>query len=473
MWCEKAHSGSMVVTDRELKSCIKIDRPRPNAGWRVTWKKNALKDRSLNTLLDDFPHRKGGFATRKDGESYAKAILERAKRESLVWNDLDESTKQEVMLVASQIEFEGLKAVEAMRLGAEELRGRGEGSETPIGEYWSAYYKAHTGKNPKWKVKHRDQLKKFYELEEDGFFSEPIYSFQDRERGRKVVREVIRRHKKVWKAHNTVRQRVSRMRAFLEWIEKQEGMANLLKSEVILSICDTGAVVPEDLAKERDNYAATPEQGRSILQWAEQSKLKVCGFAVFKHFTGARTVQLCEEWTWRIVDWKLERITIPKNLAKKQKGYAYDFEYIPNLKEWLRWAWENDGKPEADKPIVPHTKETVTDHLSKWVNSSTEHRDIFRYPDANGKMPHLNKEIVLGKTHRNFVRSAFISYGNQLINDGGYGITKEQIQLVAEDNESWNSYLDSRATSKLGAEWFGMKPDDRFAKLESKNAVLN
>ena len=88
-------------------------------------------------------------------------------------------------------------------------------------------------------------------------------------------------------------------------------------------------------------------------------------------------------------------------------------------------------------------------------------------------MPHLNKEIVLGKTHRNFVRSAFISYGNQLINDGGYGITKEQIQLVAEDNESWNSYLDSRATSKLGAEWFGMKPDDRFAKLESKNAVLN
>ena len=71
------HGGP--VTDHELNSCITIDRPRPNAGWRYSWSKKALKDRSLITLLDEYQHRKGGFPTRKEAESRAKEILERVK----------------------------------------------------------------------------------------------------------------------------------------------------------------------------------------------------------------------------------------------------------------------------------------------------------------------------------------------------------------------------------------------------------
>ena len=463
----------MPVNDRELKSCIKIDRPRPNASWRVTWRRKALKDRSLITLLDDNPHRKGGFATRKEGESYAKAILERAKRESLVWNDLDESTKQEVMLVASQIQAEGLKAVEAMRLGAEELRGRGEGSETPIGEYWSEYFEENTtGDNPEWSDRHAAQLQKLYELEEDEFFATPIHFFVKAKGGRRVVKEVFKR-RKTWKARNTARGRLSAIRSFLLWLEGCEGGGQLLEEEVIRSICNIKKVLPKGLAKEQKNYAATPDQARAILSWAEESKQKFCGFAVFKIFTGARTEQLIKHWKWNIIDWLNERVIIPPNWTKLGNGYEYNFKDIPNLKEWLKWAYKTDGQPNDEENIVPYSQSHVTRSLNKWINSSTQHRRIFIHRDADNKMPSLNKEIILRDTHHNFLRSAFISYGNQLTKDGGYGVTMEQIQLVAEDKKSWDSYLDSSASSKLGAEWFGMKPDDRFAKLESKNAVLN
>ena len=144
-----------------------------------------------------------------------------------------------------------------------------------------------------------------------------------------------------------------------------------------------------------------------------------------------------------------------------------------NLKEWLKWAHKTDGQPNDEENIVPYSQSHVTRSLNKWVNSSNQHRKIFINRDADNKLASLNKKIILRDTHHNFLRSAFISYGNQLTKDGGYGVTMEQIQLVAEDKKSWDSYIDSSASSKLAAEWFGMKPDDRFAKLESKNAVLN
>ena len=462
-WGEIDHSGSMLVTKHEIKACVHIDRPR-NSHWRISWRKVQLKQRGLTRLLDNHPDRQGGFHSRKDAESYAKAILEEGKRESDAEKSLDKIVIDELMIKAFKLDAEGLDPVEAIQLGAEQLRQRGEGSETPIGEYWSDYYEAHTkGTNPAWDELHSRQLQKFYELEKDGFFTERVLSLQAEKSGRKAIRNVFERRRKHWTAYNTARQKLSTMRSFLLWIEGRAGGGDLLKEETIRAICSIKKVLPEGLAKEQENYAATPEQARSILQWAEESKEKFCGFAVFKHFTGARTTQLIKNWNWGCIDWEQERITIPRNWTKLGNGYAYNFKDIPNFKEWLEWAYKNDGQPKDEEGIVPYSQSHVTRSLNKWVN---EHREIFRHQDADGKMPSLNKKIILKETHHNFMRSAFISYGNKLALDGRYGVTREIIQRVAEDKESWDSYLDSDASSEIGVEWFGMTPDNRFNKLE-------
>ena len=48
------------------------------------------------------------------------------------------------------------------------------------------------------------------------------------------------------------------------------------------------------------------------------------------------------------------------------------------------------------------------------------------------------------------MRSAFISYGNKLALDGRYGVTREIIQRVAEDKESWGRYSMRASISNCG-----------------------
>ena len=101
-----------------------------------------------------------------------------------------------------------------------------------------------------------------------------------------------------------------------------------------------------------------------------------------------------------------------------------------------------------------------------------ENKEIFAYRDANGECD-LRRKIEPRFTHRNMERSGFITHGAALSMIQGSGVTRETIARVAEDRDNWASYVDhgsqltgQRTAAAEAKGFFGMTPEDRFAKLK-------
>ena len=214
----------------------------------------------------------------------------------------------------------------------------------------------------------------------------------------------------------------------------------MLNEGTIKSICNPKKVLPKGLAKEAPNFAITTEQARSLIQWVETADKGLCGWVVFKLFTGART-ELVQKWKWNIVNWEEETVTIPRGQTKLKKAdIRYEFEEIPNLKKWLKWAHQQDGVANDDQMIVPMSQPTVTGAKKIWMN---ENKEIFAYRDANGECD-LRRKIEPRFTHRNMERSGFITHGAALSMIQGSGVTRETIARVAEDRGQLGKLCRSR-----------------------------
>ena len=97
-----------------------------------------------------------------------------------------------------------------------------------------------------------------------------------------------------------------------------------------------------------------------------------------------------------------------------------------------------------------------------WIN---DHREIFAVIDSHGHKD-LDKEIKPIETHKNMERAAFITYGAKLalnVNDNGF--TRDNVALVAEDEQSWESYRDKKRTYQQAEEYFALMEISNLKKL--------
>ena len=215
------------------------------------------------------------------------------------------------------------------------------------------------------------------------------------------------------------------------------------------------------LKKEQENFAAAPEMAQSLIEWAVQSDWKICGAVILKLFIGART-NLLHQWRWSIIDWDDKKITIPESQSKLKRTYSFSFDCIPHLEKALRWAWEQDGRPSSQDPIAPCCQPKFTNMKKAWIN---DHREIFAVIDSHGHKD-LDKEIKPIETHKNMERAAFITYGAKLalnVNDNGF--TRDNVALVAEDEQSWESYRDKKRTYQQAEEYFALMEISNLKKL--------
>lgn len=284
-------------------------------------------------------------------------------------------------------------------------------------------------------------------------------TFGDVATGRDAFRRMFERHRDGWKSRNTARSVVSFIRNYLLWIEGKN--PDLINVVVLDAICRLDAIVPKGLKKEQENFAATPEMAQSLIEWAVQSDWKICGAVILKLFIGART-NLLHQWKWSIVDWDKKAITIPKGQSKLKRTYSFSFDCIPHLEEALRWAWEQDGRPSPQDPIAPCCQPKFTNMKKAWIN---DHREIFAVIDSHGRKD-LDKEIKPIETHKNQERSGFITYGAKLaLNADDNGFTRDNVALVAEDEQSWESYRDKSRTYQQAEEYFALMRIENLQKI--------
>ena len=276
----------------------------------------------------------------------------------------------------------------------------------------------------------------FFNRERSGIFAETVGTFAEVSTGREALKAMFARNQS-WRARGTARGKLSALRLYLDWLEGQTA-GECLKEERIKAICNPKKVLPDGLAAEQANYAATVEQTASLGEWARTGKHPLCGWWVFKCFAGART-ELIQKWTWSIVDFEKGVVTVPRNLTKmKLADQRYELDEIPYLRAGLLWARAQDNVTSDKQKIVRVCQGTVSEWKKRWMNS---HREIFAYQDANGNRD-LTKPIVPKETHKNMERSAFISYGSTLAKIKGSGITGDSVGRIAEDTTCWDSYID-------------------------------
>ena len=203
-------------------------------------------------------------------------------------------------------------------------------------------------------------------------------------------------------------------------------------------------LLPKGLKPEAENVKFTPEQSLHVIRGMAEKGY--AAYIVFKLFMGARTLQL-HRWTWEIVNWKDEKITIPKKQTKNQKGeVSFGFGEITHFKAWIEWAYEKEGRPDAKQKITSHSQPTVNKKLTAIFNAD---RSLFKFCDGRTQ--------ISGSAHaRNICRSTFISYGIEVL---GGALTSR----VAEDQFCLDKYIarGNQATAGSDAKaFFGLHPRD-------------
>jgi len=420
----------------EIKKYINVEPYRRR--YRYLWLKRELRRRGLGRIVEDRKDREYGFDTHRDCYDHARRILEDEMAQGQAERNMDPVVKEKLMVMAFGLIRDGISPTGALELGGEQLKSQDASALVPIGQHWEAYFISKTtGESPAWVVKRNQKAERaFFNRERSGIFAETVGTFAEVSTGREALKAMFARNPS-WRARGTAIGKLSALRLYLDWLEGQKA-GECLEEDRIKAICNPKKVLPDGLAAEQANYAATVEQAASLIEWARVGKHALCGWVVFKLFCGART-EFIQKWKWSIVDFEKGVVTVPRNLTKmKQADQRYELDEIPYLRAGLLWARAQDNVTSDNQRIVPVCQGTVSEWKKRWMNS---HKEIFAYQDANGNRD-LTKPIVPKETHKNMERSAFISYGSTLAKIKGSGITGDSVGRIAEDTTCWDSYID-------------------------------
>lgn len=389
------------------------------------------------------------FETKKEAINWAKSEIETIQAAGQMVEELTSQERANILREAAEIKSKGLDPIEVMREGSRNLSINQEDLERPIGEFWDEYYSKRVDQG-RWGTRHQTLQRQFCRETKDGFMQIPIKSFRSEKEGIGVVRETL----EAWvnedrRAMNSVRAVKSKMSCFLQYVASETDVIDTATIRAIFSIGRD--LDPKDLTGEQENSKITPEQARyMIVQMADQ---KCAAWIVFKLFMGART-DLLQRWNWSVVEWHNERVRIPEKLTKnKKEDVVFDFKEIPNFKAWIEWAWNYEGKPDSSKGICNYSQPTITNRVKKAMNAN---KKLF-IDDARNK-------LCPAETHRNFMRSAFISYGLEQL-----GMAK--VMRIAEDRYNLDKYIKmdgARSISEETKEYWSLTPENVFADTVQK-----
>ncbi len=448
------------MPNKEVKECISIDSYKKK--WRYRWLKRALRRRGLSDFADRAPEGKAGFKTRAEALSAARVILEREMTMSEAEKSFPPADRERIWAKIAEIYNRGIDAEKALEIGANTLGKRNEHSDKPISEFWDDYVEAKTAEpNPTWSDKHTRQQKIFYNREKNALLAKPLSTFTAKESARIALKAMFARNPS-WEAVNTCKGQLSKIREFLLWIERQDKVGANLSEETIKASCR--GVIPEGKAAEAGNRALTPEQARSLLKGAEEDSRNLCAWTVLKLFMGARTRHSSEMWTWHMFDLETGRVTIPRDCTKMKKAnVTFHMDELPNLREWLKWAREQDQPEDDSERICPYSESTALAWRREHMNANKE---IFALEDPKTGKKDLRKRIVPDKEFHNAERSAFMTYGTCLSRLSNSGVELDTICKVTEDWDSHKSYVDDSYDAADAKFYFGMVPDDRYRILD-------
>jgi hypothetical protein len=414
---------------------------QPNHGqktFRLRWKKMKM----LGNPSDPDLKKAHYFATFGEAEDFARRKIEEIQHIGKLAAALEPEERAELLRDAARLRNMGIDPIAAMEEGAKHLKAYGEQAEIRIGEYWDAYA-ARRKAAKKWGTRNARAQQAFFEAMKDDFMQQPIKNFIRVSSGHEIVTRALEQYRSsaTRNAANTIRGAKSKMRTFLFYVA---GKVEALNQATLREIFSTEEDLPLGLRPEAANVAISAEQAEYLISYLAARQL--AGWIVFKLFMGARTL-LVQEWKWSIVDFQDERIIIPKHQTKLKKNeLRFSMSEIPNFTEWVKWAWEVDGKPNPEKPIARFSQPTITRHVEQAMNAK---RGLFAKDQR--------KTIKPAESHRNFMRSAFITYGTEI---PGLGVGK--VMKIAEDAHNLHKYLawDS-ATGRLpeAEKFWNLSPD--------------
>lgn len=416
----------------------------PNNGkktFRVRWK----NIRSLGNPTDPDFHKVHYFETQKQAKQFATNKIEETQHLGKLADALGVDDKAKILREAARLAERGIDPLQAMNEGAQHLIACGEHAETKIGEFWPDYV-AHKKANGKWGSRNARAQEAFFQETKESFMQIPIKKLVSVKSGKAVIREALEKYRSRSErnAENTLKGAKSRMRTFLTFVANE---IEALDQETLSAIFSKEAneyLMPTGLRKEAKNVAIRTDEARYLLGFMASRKL--AGWIVFKLFMGARTM-LVQQWKWSIVDWDKGLITIPRDQTKlKKSDISFNISEIPHFLDWLKWAWEIDGRPSPEDPIARFSQPTITNLVKQAIN---EKKELFTSDKR--------KSIKPGESMRNFMRSGFITYGSQ-IPELGVG----KIMKIAEDAHNLDKYLawDSAKGPQPEAEAFwSLTPD--------------
>lgn len=424
----------------------------PNNGkknFRLRWKN--LK--SLGYPADLTATKVHYFHTQKQAIEFASSKIQEAQHVGKLADALESSARAKILSEAARLAELGIDPVLAMKEGERHLAAYGKEAETKIGDFWPAYV-ARKKADKKWGKRNAKAQDSFYELMKDGLMQNPIKNFIYVRTGQNIVREALKKYRSqsTRNAENTIKGAKSKIRTFLFYVASE---VEALNRATLREIFSDEYLMPSGLELEAKNEAIDVVQSRYLLGYMAAHQL--AGWIVFKLFMGARTL-LVQEWKWSIVDWDRSRIRIPKHQTKlKKSDISFSISEIPNFEEWLKWAWEIDGRPKPNDRIVRYSQPTVTRLVAKAIN---EKKELFAKD--------MRKTIKPSETLRNFMRSGFITYGIQI---PSLGIGK--VMKIAEDTHNLHKYLawdSARQTEPEAEAFWTIKPEEiTIPQICSKN----
>ena len=411
---------------------------RVKSPFRLRWKKR--KQLGLKGHLDfekDFY-----FSTADKAKEFAEEKINEAQNLGKLSRDLESDERSRILREYLRWKEKGVDPFLALEEGSKILLQVGVDGDRLIGSFWKNYVDRKI-RDGDWGTRHQIGQQTFYRATKDTLMKLPVKEFITPFKGKETVKKLLLSYRRNGKreARNTQRGMKSKIQTFLYFITSE---VEILSRATLNEIFQDQHLFPTGLRPEADNVAISAAQAKYLI--GRMAKEKLAGWIVLKLFMGARTL-LLQEWTWSIVNWEDNLIHIPKNQTKlKKNAVKFVFSEIPNFEQWLRWAWEIDGKPDSSAKIVNVTQPTVTNLVKKAINANKE-----LFGESDGR-----KTIRPAETHRNFMRSGFITYGIQKIGVGA-------VAKIAEDTHNLHKYLalDSSTGDRPESEKFwSLIPED-------------
>lgn len=407
--------------------------------WRLRWKNLKKLGKRNDPEMGKAHYR----STRSALERYARETIAVALHEGKLAENLEIGERTQIIRKAVEWKEKGIDPVKAMEAGGTRLLAEGLTGDRTLGVFWKEYSERKIA-DGKWGSRHARSQQSFYEAVEDTLMQEPVSVFLDVSEGAEVIRRALTAyHSSERNSLNTLRAAKSKIGTFLYFVaSKVRGIERGTIKEIFLY----EALTPAGLRPEADNVAITAEQAKYLI--GRLAKEQLAGWIVLKLFIGARTL-LLQNWRWSIIDWENHLIHIPKAQTKLKKD-AVKFVYteIPNLKEWLLWAWRIDGEPKKNEFIAPISQPAITNLVKRAIN---ENKDLFGSTDKRRK-------IQPAKSMRNFMRSGFITYG---IEEQRIGVGK--VMKIAEDHYNFHKYLaqgSATGTEPEAEKFWNLAPED-------------